>query len=148
MPHSLIKTLFGSAYNHFQHELVRMYGALTLAQVRKGACAARHGGKKLLYCLFWNLPRSICQVIPSYPSCGPFCANSFTTPAYVLGTNYSNVRVEFLLLLLQTKGSHKSDCKRVPYIFFSQAPSEASWCLFWPSPGFSEEHRVGADPLG
>lgn len=33
MPHSLIQTLFGSAYNHSQHELVRMYGALTLAQV-------------------------------------------------------------------------------------------------------------------
>lgn len=32
LPHSLVSTLFGSTYNHFQHELVRMYGALTLAQ--------------------------------------------------------------------------------------------------------------------
>ncbi|CAM9764074.1 unnamed protein product [Ascophyllum nodosum] len=32
MPHSLVRILFGSKYDHFQHELVRMYGALTLAQ--------------------------------------------------------------------------------------------------------------------
>lgn len=33
MPHSMVRILFGSRYDHFQHELVRMYGALTLAQV-------------------------------------------------------------------------------------------------------------------
>lgn len=37
-PHKLVQTLFGQSYDHFQHELVRMYGAMTLAQVRSFVC--------------------------------------------------------------------------------------------------------------
>lgn len=61
MPHSLIQTLFRSTYNHFQHELVRMYGALTLAQVRE--VAARHGTavKNLALFCFCDLPRLCCH---------------------------------------------------------------------------------------
>ncbi|CAM9554209.1 unnamed protein product [Discosporangium mesarthrocarpum] len=32
MPHSLVEVLFQTKYDHFVHELARMYGALTLAQ--------------------------------------------------------------------------------------------------------------------
>ena len=39
-PHKLVQTLFGQSYDHFQHELVRMYGAMTLAQVRARVCTA------------------------------------------------------------------------------------------------------------
>ncbi|CAM9667036.1 unnamed protein product, partial [Choristocarpus tenellus] len=32
IPHSLVDALFSTKYDHFVHELARMYGALTLAQ--------------------------------------------------------------------------------------------------------------------
>lgn len=54
-PHKLIQTLFGQSYDHFQHELVRMYGAMSLAQVRCGSWVFREDACSL------TSSRSVCM---------------------------------------------------------------------------------------